>query len=113
MIQLIPHRFITVAIVNIISMLAGCYIIKKYIKQFPEHLIPIFSLVMEIIVSTLWCYFGAVESHAFFYIFVGAIEGLATTGVYQVYKQMKRHFMYKKNIKHVKSDRRKRDRKIS
>lgn len=113
MIQLFPHRFMLIAVTNMVSLIFCCNILKKYFPKFQDHLIPIFILGVSVLTSVVWCYFGAVEPHAPFYVFLGAIEGLATTGMHQTFKQIKRYIIYRRNLKYIEHDRRKNSRKIS
>lgn len=104
MIQLFPHRFIIIAITNIGGLLFCCSVLKKYLPKFQDHLIPLFTLTVSTLTSVIWGSFGAAQPHILFYLFLGLIEGLATTGLHQTYKQLRRHIIYTKELKKLNAD---------
>lgn len=113
MIQLFPHRFIIIAIANIGGLLFCCSVLKKYLPKFQDHLIPLFTITVSTLTSVIWSCLGAAQPHTFFYMFLGLVEGLATTGLHQTYKQLRRHIIYTKELKKLNADKAARSKKIS
>lgn len=115
LLQFHVHSFMIMTTVNIIALVIGSWILKKYLKRMPSQYIPIITLFTAIIIAGIWLYKGDVTlpDHPWFYLFIGIMNGLCATGVYSFYKQIKQIIQWNKDKKYLQNDRRKRKRVIS
>lgn len=103
MIEIPAHGFMFYAVLNIILIYIGCLMIVKCIKSFPRQLIPIVAVSLSVLTSIAWCINASLEEHPYFFIFIGAMEGLATVGVNQIFRQLRQYFRFKKQAKLLKN----------
>ena len=80
----------------------ACWIIKKYIKIFPEQLIPLFSIVMSIVAALIWVYVEKITPGIYYVFEIGIMHGFGVTGIHQFYKQGQKYILYRKGLKNLK-----------
>lgn len=92
-------NFIVFSILDILFLNLAGYVIKRYLIAFPNKLIPILNMVASLIITCIW---GVASQHnhtIFFCAQVGAIYGLASTGLHQVIKQTTDFFRIRNYLK--------------
>lgn len=104
-------RFLAFSITDIILLYTSCWTIKKFIKVFPEQLIPLFSVAMSIIAAAIWIHVENITPGIYYMIEIGIMHGFGVVGIHQFYKQAKKYILYRKGLKNL--DAIKKSKKIS
>lgn len=113
MVQLMRNNFLIFTAVCILFLNIGMMILKKYCKAIPDQLLPIIALISSVTATMIWYNVGTTHASLWFYLEEGITNGLASVGLHQLIKQLKRYFSVKKYLKYPELDRRKRDRRVS
>ena len=95
-------RFLAFSITDITALYITCWIIKKWIKVFPEQLIPLFSLVMSVLAATIWIHVENITPGIYYMFEIGIMHGFGVVGIHQFYKQFKKYVLYRKGLKNLK-----------
>lgn len=102
MISIFWTNFLTFTLVDILGLYLGCYLVKKYIRKFPEQLIPIIAVISSVLLSFIWVQIRDVNHVMYFYLEIGIVHGLAVVGLNQLYKQTRKYILYRRALKVLK-----------
>ncbi len=106
--SLYDARFSIFIILDILGICLSAFIFKKFIKKFPNKLIPLVNISMSMITTICYLdYHFQKKAPMLFLIVMGLIDGLAATGLHQLVKQTKQYIFIKWKIKNFRKDKRK------
>lgn len=100
-------KFSIFSLVDVLGLCLCSFILKKYVKKFPNKLIPIVDVVLSLITSLLYLTYHFSGFPIRFYIITGIENGLAAVGLHQLIKQTKQYLKIRKIFKNFKKDERK------
>ena len=101
-------RFSIFIIIDILGLCLCSFLLKKFIKKFPNNLIPLVNVIISLITTILYLDYHFNNKAPFLFLAVmGVIDGLAATGLHQLIKQTSRYLFVKKKLKNFNKDKRK------
>lgn len=95
-------RFLLFSLFDITCLYIACWCIKKYIKIFPEQLIPLFSVLMSVLTALIWIHVENISPGIYYMVEIGVMHGFGVVGINQFWKQMKKYILYKRGLKNLK-----------
>ena len=96
MTKLYDLRFSFFCFADIVLLCFMSFVLKKFVKKFPNKLIPIVDVVVSLLTTISYIRYKGIEVPLHFTIIMGIVDGLAAVGLHQVYKQTKAYFVLKK-----------------
>ena len=91
--SLYDARFSIFIILDVLGICLSAFILKKFIKKFPNKLIPLVNICISMITTVCYLdYHFNKKAPMLFLIVMGLMDGLAATGLHQLVKQT-RHYM--------------------
>lgn len=108
MISLFDARFSMFLIFDVLGLCLCSFLLKKFIKKFPNKLIPLTNVIVSLITTLIYLDFHF-DNHApiFFRVVMGILDGLAAVGLHQFIKKTYQYFIINWKIKNFKKDKRK------
>ena len=101
-------RFSIFIIIDILGLCLCSFLLKKFVKKFPNKLIPLVNVTLSTITTMLYLdYHFQNRAPMLFLAVMGVIDGLAATGLHQLVKQTSQYLFIKNKIKNFKKDKRK------
>lgn len=95
-------RFITFSVVDVALLYTSCWLIKKYIKIFPEQLIPVLSVAMSVLTAMIWIHAENISPGIYYMFEIGIMHGFGVVGIHQFWKQIKKYVLYRRGLKNLK-----------
>lgn len=106
--SLYDARFSIFIMIDILGLCLCSFLLKRFVKKFPNKLIPLVNVITSIITTVLYLDYHFNKKAPLLFLFVmGVIDGLAATGLHQLIKQTKQYVFIKGKLKHFKKDKRK------
>lgn len=92
---------IYISIIDICILVLGCHLIKKYLPQLPDTLIPITCVFMSLITAVIFKSFVEYDDIWLYFLHIGLTNGLSAVGLNQLYRQTRRYILVKKAQKRL------------
>lgn len=89
-----------------LSICLGSFLLKHWVPQFPNKLIPIVNLVVAVICVIVWFPLIKMGYPLELRVFNGVLYGLSSTGLHQIFKQTNEYIRLRKYKKYYDSKRR-------
>ena len=101
-------RFSIFIIIDILGLCLCSFLLKKFVKKFPNNLIPLINVIISTITTILYLDYHFKNKAPFLFLAVmGVIDGLAATGLHQLIKQTAKYIFIKKKLRNFNKDKRK------
>ena len=101
-------RFSLFIIVDVIGLCLCSFLLKRFIKKFPNKLIPLTNVCVSLITTTLYLNYHFQRKAPFLFLFVmGILDGLSAVGLHQLIKKTYQFFLINWKAKHIRKDKRK------
>ena len=101
-------RFSLFIIADVIGLCLCSFLLKKFVKKFPNKLIPLTNVCVSLATTMLYLnYHFQRKAPLLFLIVMAMLDGLSAVGLHQLIKKTYQFFLINWKVKHIKKDKRK------